>query len=401
VEVAVEDYPRIVSPDDHVLEPPDLWTKRLPAKYLETGPRVVREKGRLTMNDGMFVYEQSDDGEPVDVWYYEDIRVPGILTGAAVGYELEDMETKVITFEDMRPGCYDQKARLADMDMSGVEASLCFPNMFARFAGQRFVFGQDKELSLACVQAYNDFMIDEWCAGSDGRLIPLGILPLWDAELCAKEIHAGAARGIHAMCFTEIPAYLGLPSLHTDYWDPMLQACEDTGTVLMMHIGSGSKLPVTSSDAPAGVANSLTAVNSAMSLIDWLFSGSLIRFPSLRMGFAECQIGWIPYFLERADEVWSHNRGWNEVWGKIPNPPSSYFPGRIYCSYFSDDFGLRHIDEIGEDNVMFETDYPHSDSNWPTSQAVARRQTEAAGLTPEQTEKVVRGNALRLLSPPK
>jgi predicted TIM-barrel fold metal-dependent hydrolase len=391
------DYPRIVSPDDHVLEPRELWTSRLPAKYREVGPRVVREKGRVGLADGAFDYVQTDDGEPVDVWYYEDIRVPALLTGSAVGYELEEMETKVITFDDMRPGCYDPRARLQDMDVCGIEASLCFPNMFARFAGQRFVFGQDKDLSLLCVKAYNDFTLNEWCAGSDGRLIPLGILPLWDAELCAAEIRTQASAGIHAMCFTEIPPYLGLPSIHTDHWDPMLQACEDTGTVLMMHIGSGSKLPVTSADAPAAVANTLPSVNSAMSLVDWLFSGSLIRYPNLRMGFAECQIGWIPYFLERADEVWSHNRGWNEVWGKIPDPPSSYFPGRIYCSFFSDNFGLRHLDDIGADNVMFETDYPHSDSNWPTSQDVARQQTEAAGLDPITTEKVVRGNARRLL----
>jgi len=393
----MDDFPRIVSPDDHVLEPRDLWTSRLPGKYREAGPRVVREKGHVSLTDGVFDYAKTDDGDPVDVWHYEDIKVPAMLTGSAVGYELDEMETRVVTFEDMRPGCYEPNARLADMDVAGIEASLCFPNMFARFAGQRFVFGQDKDLSLLCVKAYNDFMLNQWCAGSNGRLIPLGILPLWDGELCAAEIREQADKGIHAMCFTEIPSYLGLPSIHTDHWDPMLQACEETGTVLMMHIGSGSKLPVTSADAPAAVANALPSVNSAMSLVDWLFSGSLIRFPSLRMGFAECQIGWIPYFLERADEVWEHNRGWNEVWGKIPDPPSTYFPGRIYCSFFSDNFGLRHLDEIGVDNVMFETDYPHSDSNWPNSQEVARQQVTAAGLDAGTIQKVVRDNARHLL----
>jgi predicted TIM-barrel fold metal-dependent hydrolase len=392
----VTDFPPIISPDDHVVEPRDLWTSRLPAKYQEIGPRVVREKGRVQLHDGVFDYEASDDGDPVDVWYYEDVRAPARLTSSAVGYDLDDMEMRVVTFDDMRPGCYDPSARVADMDIAGVEASLCFPNMFARFAGQRFVFGADRELALLCVRAYNDFMVDEWCAGSGGRLIPLGILPLWDAELCAAEIRSQASRGIHAMCFTEVPPYLGLPSIHTDYWDPMLQACEETSTALMMHIGSGSKLPVTSADAPAAVANTLPSVNSAMSMVDWLFSGSLIRFPSLKLGLAECQIGWIPYFLERADEVWLHNRAWNQVWGKIPDPPSSYFPGRIFCSFFSDRFGLRHLDEIGADNVMFETDYPHSDSNWPRSREVAMEQT--AGLDAETTAKVVGGNARRLLS---
>jgi predicted TIM-barrel fold metal-dependent hydrolase len=346
------------------------------------------------MRGGQFLYEKDDDGDPVDVWYYEDVAVPSLLTGSAVGYELEDMQTRVITFEDMRPGCYEQQARLEDMDQSGVEASACFPNMFARFAGQRFVFGKDKDLSLLCVQAYNDFMLDEWCAGSDGRLIPLGILPLWDADLCAVEMRRVAERGMRAVCFSEIPPYLGLPSIHSGYWDPMFDACNETKSVLMMHIGSGSRLPTTSDDAPAAVQNTLPSVNSAMSMVDWLFSGALTKFPDLRLCFAESQIGWVPYFLQRADDVWSHNRGWNEVWGKMNEPPSTLFPGRIHLTFFNDAFGLRHLDEIGEDNVMFESDYPHSDSNWPTSLQVGREMT--ADLAPEVAEKVIRGNARRL-----
>lgn len=147
-------------------------------EWVEPDPRVVRERNRPALRDGVFTYKTSYDGDPCDVWYYEDIRVPSMLAGLAVGYELDEMETRVVTFDDMRPGCYEQKARLADMDIAGVEAFLCFPSKFARFAGQRFAFGKDTELSKVCVRAYNDFMLEEWCAGSGGRLIPLGILPL-------------------------------------------------------------------------------------------------------------------------------------------------------------------------------------------------------------------------------
>lgn len=388
-------FPRIVSADDHVVEPPDLWVSRLPAKYKDIGPRIVREKGMVHLADGDFTYVKSDEGEAVDTWYYEDLRIPSTIPGAAVGYELDDMEMKVMTFDQMRPGCFDQKARLADMDVAGIEASLCFPNLFARFCGQRFTFGKDKDLSQLCVEAYNDFIIDEWCAGTSGRLIPLGIMPLWDAEKCGVEVRRMAAKGMHAFCFSEIPPFLGLPSIHTNYWDPFFQACQDTNSTIMIHIGSSSKLPVTSADAPNAVTNTLPAVNSAMCMVDWLFSGVLIRFPQLRMGLAECQIGWIPYFLERADAVWEHNRAWNDVWTKIPNPPSSYYPNRIYCTFFSDDFGLRNLDAIGEDNVIFETDYPHSDTNWPDSIAVAQKMT--SHLSPATAEKLVRGNALRML----
>lgn len=390
-------FPKIVSADDHVVEPPTLWTDRLPAKYQDVGPHVVRERGRVGLVDGDFRYETTEDGDPVDVWVYEDIRVPQSLLGAAVGYEVDDMELRVITFDDMRPGCYDPAERLKDMDVSGVERSVCFPNLFARFCGQRFLQGKDRELARLCVEAYNDFMVDEWTAGSDGRLIPLGIMPLWDVELCAAEVTRIADRGVHNVCFSEIPPFLGLPSLHTDYWDPLFSACEDADTAILIHIGSSSRLPVTSEDAPSAVQNTLPAVNSAMSLVDWLFSGAFVRHPSLRVGFAECQIGWVPYFLQRADEVWEHNRAWNEVRGKIPNPPSTYFPDHVWCTFFSDDFGLANLDAIGVDQVMFETDYPHSDTNWPSSQAVAEKMMK--DLDDETTEKLVRSNALRLLYP--
>jgi len=112
------------------------------------------------------------------------------------------------------------------MDVAGIEASACFPNMFVRFCGQRFLFAHDKELALLCVRAYNDFQLDEWCAGSNGRLIPLGILPLWDVDLCVAEIERVARLGMRAICFSELPANLDLPSIHSGHWDRLFAACQ-------------------------------------------------------------------------------------------------------------------------------------------------------------------------------
>ena len=118
------------------------------------------------------------------------------------------------------------------MDTNWTQASLCFPN-FPRFCGQTFLEASDRELALLCVRAYNDWMVEEWCGASDGRLVPLCLVPLWDPQLAAAEVERNAARGVRAVCFSEIPAYLGLPSIHSGEWDPFFAACEATGTVLV------------------------------------------------------------------------------------------------------------------------------------------------------------------------
>jgi predicted TIM-barrel fold metal-dependent hydrolase len=386
--------PSLISPDDHVLEPPDLWSSRLSSKWGDSMPRLVRERGGIAMRGGSWQFSSGDDGQPGDCWIYDGAKFPVTLPAAAVGFELDDMEGRPITYDEVRPGCFKVPERLADMDIAGIEASLCFPGSFVRFCGQRFLRASDKALALDCVRAYNDFIVDEWAASSGGRLIPMIIGPLWDINLAAEEVRHNAARGVPALAFSEIPPYLGLPSVHSGEWGPLFQACEETETVIMMHIGSSSQLPTTSEDAPAAVQTAAAAVNSALALLDWLFSGVFETYPNLKISFAESQIGWIPYFLERADRVWLHNRGWNEVYGRLPNPPSSYFADHVFCSFFSDDHGLQNLDIIGEDNVMFETDYPHSDSNWPTSQEVAEKML---AHLPEATQyKIARGNAQRL-----
>ena len=239
-------------------------------------------------------------------------------------------------------------------------------------------------------------MVDEWCADSGGRLIPLCLIPLWDAELAAAEVRRNADRGVRAVCFSEIPPFLGLPSVHDpdNYWDPFFRACAETKTVVNMHIGSSSKMPSTSADAPPAVGSTLTHTNATFSLVDFLFSGVLVRFPDLKLAYSEGQIGWIPYILERADKVWEENRGWGGVADKVPEPPSTYFHDQVYGCFFDDAHGLRSVEEIGVDNITYESDYPHSDSTWPHTKEIAERQM--AHLDDEQRRKIVRGNAIRL-----
>jgi predicted TIM-barrel fold metal-dependent hydrolase len=394
------DIPRIISVDDHVIEPVHVWQDRLPERFKAIGPRVERRKiKRMGYVGGVFSYEeagQAEAGTWCDWWLVEDLNYPLTRLSAAAGYPRDEVTVSPITMDDMRPGCHTQSDRLADMDVNHVEASLCFPS-FPRFCGQTFYERKDRELGDLCVKAYNDWMLDEWCAGSGGRLIPLIIIQLWDPEAAAAEVRRNAVKGCRAITFSEIPPFLGLPSVHDPgrFWDPLFAACEETGSVINMHIGSSSKMPSTSPDAPAAVGSTLTYMNAAMSLTDWLMSGTFERFPKLTIAYSEGQIGWIPYVLERADKVWEENRGWGGVADTVKRPPSEYYRSNVYGCFFDDPHGLANIDAVGEDTITFETDYPHSDSTWPHTKKVAEDIMQ--GLTQAQVYKICRGNAIRML----
>ena len=299
------DIPLIISVDDHVVEPPDLWTDRIPAKYKDRAPRVERDSAVFHFEGGVFSYEKGvEGGEPCDWWLYDDLVYPFPKLSAAVGFP--ELDVTPTTFDEIRPGCWIKSERIADMDANHTEASICFPNTLPRFCGQTFLERDDKELALLCVQAYNDWMIDDWCAGEGkGRLIPLTMVPLWDVELAAAEVRRAADKGSFAVTFPENPYPLGLPSIHDKdhYWEPFFQACQDTETTICMHIGSSSKMPTTSPDAPFIVSSTLTFSNAMGSMCDYIFSGTLERFPTLKIAYSEGQVGWMPYVMERADKL--------------------------------------------------------------------------------------------------
>ena len=396
------EIPLFVSVDDHDDEPPHLFERWLPEKFRNdpNAPRVERRGiASMTYTGGKPMYDIVwDDSQPKsDTWFYEDLVQPHKRHVAAVGFDRDDMTLSPITYDEMRPGCYDPKARLEDMDLDHVEASLCFPTM-PRFCGQTFAEATDKDLALACVQAYNDWMVEEWCGDSGGRLIPLCLIPLWDVDLAVAEIQRNAARGVTAVAFSEIPSKLGLPTLHSGYWEPFFNACNDTETLVCMHIGSSSQMPATSPDAPPAVPATLSFGNAMSSMADYLFSGVLVRNPKLKLAYSEGQIGWIPYILERADDVWEQHRAWGGVKDVITEPPSTYYYKSIFGCFFRDAHGLESLHKVGVDNVTFETDYPHTDSTWPHTLKLFTEQVEH--LDDETVYKIVRGNAIRMLRLP-
>ena len=310
----------------------------------------------------------------------------------------------------MIPGCYDPAARIKDMDLDGVEAALCFPS-FPGFGGGVFYRADDKDLALLCVQAWNDFYIDEWCATAPDRFVPMAIVPFWDPELAAKEIERTAAKGARTVSFPDAPVALGLPSFHSSHWEPVWNACEETGTVVSLHFGSGGYVPGFSfsalnvaagkvgqlPDAPFAVAIAIFSTNLRWTTVDLLFSGALQRHPKLQFSLAEGGIGWIPYILERTDFVWERHRYYQPI--DFDTRPSDLFRKHFWGCFIDDEFGVKNLDAIGTDRVMLEIDYPHSDSNWPNSR---KRAAEVLADVPDDVvEKIAETNARTMLRFPR
>jgi predicted TIM-barrel fold metal-dependent hydrolase len=397
------EIPPIISVDDHVVEPRDLWQRWLPVKHREAGPRVLRSAyAGDAYHDHTGTHSSlqlATDGPVTDFWIYEDLCKPIPLPLCAAGMSAEEIKPAPISYDEMRPGCWSLKARLEDMTLNHIERSLCFPT-FPRFCGQTFLEAKDKELALACVKAFNDWMVEEWCGDSGGRLIPLQLIPLWDVGLAVAEVRRNAARGVRAMAFTELPHALGLPSIHDrdGYWETLWAECSDAGTVVCIHVGSSSTIMTTSPDATVAVRTSLSSINSQLAMIDWLLSGVLPRHPHIKVAFSESQLGWMPYTFERVDNIWRDGYALMELDPALVEKPSSYVKGRVYGCFFEDNFGLESRDKIGVDQITFESDYPHQDTTWPNTRAYA--EYAMASLSPEEVWKICRGNAIEMLKLP-
>jgi predicted TIM-barrel fold metal-dependent hydrolase len=393
------EIPLVISVDDHVMEPPDLWTSRAPESIRDRVPRLDRVPDRYTWKHGR-VYKSAEPnrpGEEWDVWVYEDFTFPLYEGLAAAGIASDQVDNGPIRYADMRPGAKHKGARLEDMSSNHVEAAACFPNTLPRFCGQTFAERADHELALWCLQTYNDWVIEDWCGGdARGKLIPVTVAPLWDIELAVAEVERCAAKGSFALSFSENPSLLGLPSVYTGYWDPMFKACVDTGTTLCIHVGSSSHVYASSTDAPFIVGSTMAYVGTMGSVLDFIFSGILERTPGLKLLYSEGQAGWLPYLLEQADKFWAH-RGNNSLGSDLPKPPSSYVPKAVYACIYDDDTALREREVIGMDQLCYETDYPHADGSFPHTYSSIEKIATGAGLTEIETYKLVRGNAIDAL----
>ena len=366
----------LVSVDDHVVEPPHMFEGRLPAKYKDLAPRFI------TREDG------------TNAWTYDGNEISNVALNAVAGRPPEEYGIEPTSFDELRPGCYDIDERVKDMDANGLLGSLCFPS-FPQFCGQLFARTKDKDVALAMVRAYNDWHIDEWCGTHPGRFIPCSLPAIWDAEVLAAEVRRTAAKGAHAVTFSENPSKLGWPSLHSDHWDPFWKACSDENVVVCMHIGSSSQVVVTAPDAPMDVLITLTPMNIVQAAADLVWSPVLRKFPQIKVALSEGGIGWIPYLLERLDYNYEKHRAWTgqDFGDKLP---SQVFNEHVITCYIDDNFGIASRAFLDMDKVCWECDYPHSDSTWPTAPERFLKQMD--GVSREDIDRVSHLNAIRHFS---
>ncbi|MDH4169230.1 MAG: amidohydrolase [Acidimicrobiia bacterium] len=365
----------LISVDDHICEPAEMFVAHVPARLRDRAPRVVTDP----------------DGN--QQWWYGEQMGRNLGLNAVAGKPPEMYNVNPTRYDQMRPGCYDVHERVRDMSAGGQLAGLNFPN-WPGFAGQVLSEGPDRSVNLAMIRAYNDWHVDEWCATHPDRFIPCGIVPLFDADEAALEVRRLAAKGCRAISFSENPATLGVPSLHTGFWDPLFAAASDEGTVVCCHVGSSSKRASTTADAPPSVPMSLSSLMSMYTFGDLLWSDIWRRFPDLTISLSEGDIGWIPYLLQRAEHVQRRHVGWTgHQFPERSNSPTEVFRRHLICCFIADDVGIELLHHFNIDNVCWESDYPHSDSFWP--EAPERLSQLFAGVDEAVVDRICHGNAMR------
>ena len=369
--VSVDDLV-LVSVDDHLVEPPNLFDRHVPAKYRDRAPRIEERKG-------------------AQVWVFEGKVIPTIGLAATVGRPREELGLEPTRFEQMREGCYKVDARVRDMNANGTFASLCFPT-FPGIHGGLFSTVEDHTIGLVMLQAYNDWHIDEWVAAHPTRFIPLTQIPYWDPELAAEEVRRMSRKGCRAFNFCQNVSAMGFPSIHDRQWDPLFTAVCDAGGVLTVHLGTGGKPMFNSLDAPYSGYMAMVNIDMASFACDVIFSPVLQRFPQLKIALSEGGIGWIPFFLERCK--WIHER--HSIWAHDDlggKTPLEVFREHFLTCFIDDPCGIEMRHRIGIDLISWECDYPHSDTTWPESPEFVARQLD--GLTTEEIDKITHRNALR------
>ena len=373
-EVASIDYP-IIDADAHVYEPPDVWQARVPARLRERAPRVAR----------------TDEG---DVWSFdggERVRPVGLMAAAGASYL--DFRPAGLTYDDIRRGHFEPAARLADMDADGIAAQLLYPSVCEE--GAR-MFGDARELQLACVRAYNEWL-REFCAAAPQRLFGHAVIPATGVADAVRELEWALQAGYRGVLISAFPSGSVEPSEDDDaFW----ARAQEAGVPVALHIGSFH------ADGPVKrrrfdplavlprAATSKSGANTVPLVARMIFSGLFERFPRLRALLVESNIGWIPAMLEQTDDMFLRYRWFTGTAARFPTMPSRVFHRNFWATFMIDTVGIELRHRLNLDHLMWSTDYPHTGTDWPNSRVTVARLFR--GVPRDDVKKMLHGNCKTL-----
>lgn len=384
---------KLIDADSHYTEPLDLWTSRAPEAFKDRVPQV-----RI-----------ADNGRPH--WF-----IDGRQGAKDSGVSFVDLDGKKVAYYDadmlggaprgqVHPASYDADERVKMLDEMGIYAQIVYPNLLG-FATPTLIQMLDRELSILIVQIYNDAMA-EWQAQGRGRLFPQAVLPFWDIPASVKEAQRVKQLGLTGVTMAGEPHLGGLPDLGQPDWNPLYEVLEDLELPIDIHIGArnvelgadgpGASWPSLPERAGKPVRSVQIELANARFLANIVASDILIRYPKLRWVSVESGIGWIPFVLERVDYEYREEF---EGMGPPELPPAKeMFQKGVYGTFWFEDAGpTKLISEIGEDNILWETDFPHPTSLYPSP--VERSEHKLKDVEPRILRKIMQDNAAQLYKIP-
>ena len=358
---------RVISSDNHVIEPEDLWTSRGESKFKDRAPHL----------------ERLEEG---DWWFCDGQKLLGVTNGTQVGVRFEHLEklTREARIEEVRPGGYIPEEQIKDMDIDGIDVNIVYPTVGLLLYGV-----PDSGLLTPFFRTYNDW-VGEFCSAVPKRIKGIAMLNVDDVRSGVKEMERCAKMGFVGAMPTVYPSE-GRSYDQPEY-EPLWAAAQDLGMPLGLHQGTNRPGPGQQyTPRPAFTCNADHWVR--MSLADIILSGVFERYPKLQVGSVEHELSWVPHFLERIDYDYIHM--WTEAYRfKEGALPSDFFHNNVFVSFQEDARGIRDRHFIGVDNLQWGADYPHTESTFPRSRQILEH--ILADCTKEERAKIVGGNAARV-----
>ena len=376
----------IIDADTHLIEAAGLWTDRAPASILDRVPRVV-------------------DVDGVDTWVMDGTVLGPAYIGGVIRSDGAKVETDIAYTEwglkDIHAGSYDLDARLKVMDAAGVSAQIAFPNNLG-LGGQGVArASSDEGLLNACVEIYNDYGA-EVQERSGQRVLPMAVMPAWSVEACVREARRAHGLGMRGVNMTADPSDQGAPDLANQVWDPFWDTCEELGLPVHFHIGNSDtsmsfydkySWESQTNNVKWAIGGMMLFIGNARSIVNIIACGLLERHPALQIVSVESGVGWIPFVMEALRYELSENAPRDLA--RLPLTPLEYFQRQIYATTWFEQADIVHVVErLGEDHILFETDFPHPTCLYPDPLKNAEENLRA--LTPAAREKILSGNARRL-----